>query len=168
MQSDIFKYAINCITDTLKTNADGHFSVTADFTKTEKPQVRINVIDIFQSSNDKTGQKIIVDEKLYEVPAQYVLMVRISFAGAAMEEVLSAYGFVATYFKDHNSFDLGEFNWHGNTTSKFFLEPVIRREFSDKTDYLHLDYKIELQLNSVKPEKFARVEKKVLNANQIK
>lgn len=168
MQSDIFKFAINCVKDALKKNADGHFSVTTDFTKSEKPQVKIDVVDIFQSSNDKTGQKIIVDEKLYEVPTQYVLMLRLSFGGGAIEDVLTAYGYVATFFKDHNSFDLGEFNWHGNTTSKFFMEPVIRREFSDKNEYLHLDYRIELQLNSEKPEKFARVEKKVLNANQIK
>lgn len=167
MQSDIFMYVISCIKTNLQKISGSKFVITDEFTTANKPQIKIDVLDLFQSSNDKTGQKIIVDEKLYEAPAQYVLVLRILFDGKKIEEKLSAYGTVAAFFKDNNNFDLGEYNWHGNTTTRFYVEPVIRKDFN-KNEYLHLDYRIELQLNSNKEEKFVRVEKKVLNTNQIK
>lgn len=168
MQSDIFKYVITCIKENLQKVSGTQFTITTEFTAANKPQIKIDVIDLFQCSNDKTGQKVIVNEKMYEVPAQYILIMRILFAGKKLEEILSAYGSVAAFFKDNNNFDLGEYNWHANTTTRFYVEPVIRKDFNDKSEYLHLDYRIELQLNSNKEEKVVRVEKKVLNTNQIK
>lgn len=169
MQSDIFKFVISCIKENLSSVSKGIYVITNSFSPdSAEIEMKIDVIDLFQSSNDKTGQRIIVDEKMYEVPAQYSLILRISFAGKSLEEILSAYGFVAAYLKDHNSFELQEYNWHGNTLTKFFLEPVIRKEIEYKNEYLHLDYRIELQLNSTKAENFVRVEKKVLDLNRIK
>lgn len=169
MQSDLFKYAIETIKNALKENAGGKYDVVEEFSDQGKNQIRLSVADIFQSTNDKTGQRIIVDEIRYEVPAEFVMVLRISFAGKSLEDVLSNLGFVAVYFKDHNFFECGEYNWHGNEINKFFLEPIVRREIvNNNNGYLYLDYRLELHLNSVKEEKFVRVEKKVLSSNQIK
>ena len=168
MQSDIFKYVITCIKENLEKHSEGQFLVTNDFSTANKTQVKIKVIDLFQCSNDKTGQTIVVGERRYEAPAQYVLVLRILITGKSEEDILSTYGNIAVFFKDNNNFDLGDYNWHGNTVSRFYLEPLIRNDFIENSEYLHLDYRIELQLNSGKEEKFVRVEKKVLNTNQIK
>lgn len=167
MQSDIFKYVVLYIKNSLSKDSKIKCDIVDEFSEKHDRQLKIEIIDLFQSSNDKTGQKIIVNEKLYEVPAQYIMFLRISFSGKKLEEVLSLYGQVAVYFKDHNNFECGEYNWHGNELNKIFLEPVIRKE-PINSEYLHLDYRIELQLNSNKGTDFVRVEKKVLNANQIK
>ena len=52
--------------------------------------------------------------------------------------------------------------------NKFILEPVVRRNSSENfSGDLYLDYRVEIQLNSLKGEKFVRVEKKDLSSKQI-
>lgn len=167
MQSDVFMYVLKTVKDSIKKNIKTDFAVVDAFSE-NKNQIRVYIKDLFQVSNDKTGQRIIYNEIRYEVPAQYEMRLCIEFNGQKTEEVLSALGQVAVYFKDNNSFECGDYNWHGNDLNRFFLEPVIRKEAVNGNKYLDLDYKIELGLNSVKEEHFTRVEKKVLNANQIK
>lgn len=167
MQSDIFKYVVTCIKDSLIKDSNIECNIVENFSDDIDKQIKIDVVDIFQTSNDKTGQRIIVDEKLYEVPAQYVMYLKLSFSGKTLEDVLSLYGQVAVYFKDHNNYECGEYNWHGNELNKIFLEPIVRRD-PNNGEYLHLDYRIEVQLNSINGTEFVRVEKKNLNANQIK
>lgn len=167
MQSDIFKYAVSTLKETLIKFPELKCEVVDEFVDGKSNQVKLDVIDLFQCANDRTGQKIIVNEKMVDVPTQFVMILRISFSGKNLEENLSNYGRVAVFFKDNNSFECGDFGWYGNENGRFFVEPVIRRE-SHCNEYLHLDYRIDLQLNSVKTEKFTRVEKKILNANQIK
>ncbi|MCR5254015.1 MAG: hypothetical protein K6C98_09935 [Treponema sp.] len=167
MQSDLFMYAVATIKDSIQNKSKCNFEVVEEFSE-NKNQIKVAVTDIFQTTNDKTGQRIIVDEIMYEVPTQYEMHLSILFNGKKQEEVLSALGKVAVLFKDNNSFECGEYNWHGNDLNRFFLEPVIKKTAEQSNNYLHLDYKIELQLNSVKEGHFNRVEKKILNANQIK
>lgn len=168
MQSDIFKHALSVIKNKLQENSPGKYAVVNDFSSGEKPQVRLVVTDLFQAANDKIGQRIIIEEKMYEAPALYVMNLRIIFSGKSQEDVLSVYGLIASYFKVHNTYDCEEYNWHGNNKGKFFLEPVIRKEPENCNEYLYLDYRIELKINSTKAENFVRVEKKNLSANQIK
>lgn len=168
MQSDIFKHAFSVIKNKLQENSSDKYVIVDDFSSEEKPQVKLVVTDLFQAANDKIGQRIIIEEKMYEAPALYVMNLRIIFSGKSQEEILSAYGLIASYFKVHNMYDCGDYNWHGNDKGKFFLEPVIRKEPENYNGYLYLDYRIELKINSTKAESFARVEKKNLSANQIK
>lgn len=169
MQSDIFKYAFSVIKNKLQENSSGKYVVVDDFSSEDKTtQVKLAVTDLFQAANDKIGQRIIIEEKMYEAPALYIMNLRIIFSGKSQEEILSVYGLIAAYFKVHNTYDCGEYNWHGNDKGKFFVEPVIRKESENYNDYLHLDYRIELKINSTKAENFVRVEKKNLSANQIK
>lgn len=167
MQSDIFKYALIKIKDSLKEIGDKSFTVVENLSE-GKNQVQVSVSDVFQCSNDKTGQRIIVGESRYEVPAQYIMILKLTFTGKSLEDKLSILGQVAAFFKDNNSFECGEYNWHGNESNAFFIEPVIRREANYNNKDLFLEYKIEIQVNSTKEEQFSRVKEKILNTNQIK
>lgn len=166
MQSDVFKYVVTTIKENLANEKDLNCEIVDCFTEGKQNQVKLEVIDLFQCANDRTGQKIVVKEKLIDIPTQYVMILRLSFSSKTLEENLSTYGQVAVYFKDHSSFDCGEYGWHGNN-GRFYIEPVVRTEIRN-CEYLHLDYRIDLQLNSVKDESFKRVEQKNLIANQIK
>lgn len=168
MQSDIFKHVIETVKKSLTEASGKLYKIVDGFTTDKSNQIKIAVTDIFQIANDKTGQRIIVDEVRYEVPTQFVMNLRILFSGKTLEDTLSILGYVAAYLKDNNNFECGEYNWHGNDINRFFLEPVIRRESVINGENLYLDYKIELQLNSTKVENFVRVEKKDLRSNQIK
>lgn len=166
MQSDLFMYALRTVKDSIRKNIKCGFEVVEEF-EDSKNQIKVSVTDLYQAANDKNGQRIAVADSLFEAPARYEMCFSVLFNGRKMEDVLSALGEVAVYFKDNNSFDCGDYNWHGNDLKKFFIEPVIRKDAVKGNDKLHLDYKIELQLNSVKEEHFRRVEKKILNTNQI-
>lgn len=167
MQSDIFKYVVETIKKSLTKNSENKFTVVDELIVDKKNnQVKVDVTDIYQTSNDKTGQRIIVDEKRYEVPTQFVMNIQISFAGKNLEEELSIIGLVAVILKDNSVFNCDEYNWHGNDLNKFFVEPIVRKTPLE-CGKIHLDYRVEVQLNSRKGESFTRVEKKDLSAKQI-
>ena len=169
MQSDIFKYVIQALKQSLSTASDIPFSIVNEISKEKaENQIQFNVTDIFQTTNDKTGQRIIVDEQRYEVPAMYEMRLRVSIFAPELEDKLSLFGYVAVFFKDHTVYECGEYNWHGNEINKFILEPIVRMDCScGFTDSFYLDYRVEVQLNSLKGESFVRVEKKELGAKQI-
>lgn len=168
MQSDIFKYVIQTLKKELSATSDVKFSIVDEFSKNPKNEVRFLVTDIFQTSNDKTGQRIIVDELRYEVPALYQMRIRVLIHAPLLEDALSLFGYVAVFFKDNTVYECNEYNWHGNDLNKFILEPVVRRDSSENfSGDLYLDYRVEVQLNSLKGEKFVRVEKKDLSSKQI-
>ena len=168
MQSDIFKYVIQTLIKELSAASDVKFSIVDEFSKNPKNEVRFLVTDIFQTSNDKTGQRIIVDELRYEVPALYQMRIRVLIRAPLLEDALSLFGYVAVFFKDNTVYECNEYNWHGNDLNKFILEPVVRRDSSENfSGDLYLDYRVEVQLNSLKGEKFVRVEKKDLSSKQI-
>ena len=169
MQSDIFKYVIQALKESLSTASDIPFSIVNEISKDKaESQIQFNVTDIFQTTNDKTGQRIIVDEQRYEVPAMYEMRVRVSMFAPVLEDALSLFGYVAVFFKDHTVYECGEYNWHGNEINKFILEPIVRRDSTGGfNDFFYLDYRVEVQLNSLKGETFVRVEKKDLSAKQV-
>lgn len=168
MQSDIFKYVIQTLKKNLSTASEIKFSIVDDFSKNPKNEVKFLVTDIFQTSNDKTGQRIIVDELRYEVPALYQMRIRVLIRAPLLEDALSLFGYVAVFFKDNTVYECNEYNWHGNELNKFILEPVVRRDSSENfSGDLYLDYRVEVQLNSLKGESFVRVEKKDLSAKQV-
>ena len=101
MQSDVFMYVLKTVKDSIKRNIKTDFAVVDAFSE-NKNQIRVYIKDLFQVSNDKTGQRIIYNEIRYEVPAQYEMRLCIEFNGQKTEEVLSALGQVAVYFKDNN------------------------------------------------------------------
>ena len=98
----------------------------------------------------------------------YEMRVRVSMFAPVLEDALSLFGYVAVFFKDHTVYECGEYNWHGNEINKFILEPIVRRDSTGGfNDFFYLDYRVEVQLNSLKGESFVRVEKKELGAKQF-
>lgn len=168
MQSDIFKYVIQTLKKNLSTANELEFSIVDDFSNELKNEVKFVVTDIFQTTNDKTGQRIIVDELRYEVPALYQMRIRVLIHAPLLEDALSLFGYIAVFFKDNTVYECNEYNWHGNKLNKFILEPVVRRDSSENfSEGLYLDYRVEVELNSLKGESFVRVEKKDLSAKQV-
>ncbi len=168
MQSDIFKYVIQTLKKNLSTANELEFSIVDDFSNELKNEVKFVVTDIFQTTNDKTGQRIIVDELRYEVPALYQMRIRVLIHAPVLEDALSLFGYIAVFFKDNTVYECNEYNWHGNELNKFILEPVVRRDSSENfSEGLYLDYRVEVELNSLKGESFVRVEKKDLSAKQV-
>ena len=168
MQSDIFKYVIQTLKKNLSAAIEIKFSIVDEFSKDSKNEVKFLVTDIFQTTNDKTGQRIIVNELRYEVPALYQMRIRVLIHAPLLEDALSLFGYIAVFFKDNTVYECNEYNWHGNELNKFILEPIVRRDSSENfSGDLYLDYRVEVQLNSLKGEKFVRVEKKDLSSKQI-
>ena len=169
MQSDIFKYVIQTLKKNLSAASEIEFSIVDDFSDESKNEVKFLVTDIFQTTNDKTGQRIIVDELRYEVPALYQMRIRVLIHAPVLEDALSLFGYIAVFFKDNTVYECNEYNWHGNELNKFILEPVVRRDSTGNfSEALYLDYRVEVELNSLKGEQFVRVEKKDLSAKQVK
>lgn len=176
-QSDIAGCIYTALFEELQKVGGTAFSVRefadgiTDFTV---PVVVPSVTDICQIAVDKSGQRIIVDEKQYETPAQFKMDVRIAVYGDAYAAVLGVLGEIAVCFKDNPSLDVTACNWHGNECSKAFVEPEIRQpdaqRFCDK-EHVHvlaLSYRIDFNLNSRIGIGFRRVEKRDLHSTVLK
>lgn len=132
------------------------------------PDIKMKIVvnDICQCMIDKSGQRIIVDEKQYEQPAVYEMSIQVMFEGADIDTLLQAYGETAVLFKDDPELDVKEYIWHGNSSAKIYLEPVIRHVDYGNINYCNgvytycLVYKTEFSLNSQKAYGFKRVEKR--------
>lgn len=139
------------------------------------PNVEMSVIvkDICQCMQDRTGQKIIVNEHQYELPAVYVMGIAIQFQSKDIEALLQAYGEIAVIIKDNPELNISSYEWHKCTSSKIYLEPVIRKLNFDKDSNidgvckLELLYSIEFSLNSQKTYEFKRVEKREIHSVHI-
>jgi hypothetical protein len=146
-------------------------SGAADFTV---PLVVLSVTDICQTAVDKSGQRIVVDEKLYETPAQFMMGICCSVYGTAYAAVLNVLGEIAVCFKDNPSLDVSACNWHGNECRKVFVEPEIRQleqsRFGgrDGVHVLSLFFRIDFNINSRIGTGFKRVEKRDLHSNVLK
>ena len=129
----------------------------------EKEQiiVQTDICDICQLQSDKTGQRIVVKDVLYDLPTVVVYIVGIQAAGS-----------IIAFFKDNPVIPLDSFNWHGSTTKNLFIESVVRNpepKFA-QTNLLpavHLQYKLEAGINSEKAESFKRVEKRDIRSKTI-
>ena len=77
---------------------------------------KLKVKDICQTACDKNGQKIIVDEQMYEQPAMFEMCLSIGFVGDDYIEMLRKYCEIAVFLKDNPAIEIGdEFKWHGMT-----------------------------------------------------
>lgn len=128
--------------------------------------VCVRVADIAQCMFDKSGQRIVIDEKQYEQPACYEMCLAVSVEGKNADAVLKSFGALAVYFKDNPAVDISEWKWHGCQSDRVYLEPIIRHaDFNRRVGEengvcLVLAYKTEFSLNSQKASGFKRVEKR--------
>lgn len=134
--------------------------------KTGEVEAGLYIKDICQCMFDKSGQQIIVDEKMYEQPAIYEICLGIKIQGKDISDVLKTYGQIAVYMKDNPSISIEEWKWHGSSSDKVYFEPVIRHADLSKSSFengvhsFELLYKTEISLNSQKSSEFKRVEKR--------
>lgn len=133
--------------------------------------VQFGIVDICQEMLDKSGQYVFVDEKEYKVPSFFDICFSITVSGKNIKKVLDSYAKIAVYFKDNNTIDIKEWNWHENPTDKIYLEPVVRPLKTD-ADFeasgitkLELRFRTEFALNSENGRGFKRVEQKIINSN---
>lgn len=126
----------------------------------------VKVADIAQCMFDKSGQRIVVDEKQYEQPASYEMCLTVSVEGKDTGAVLKSFGALAVHFKDNPAIDISEWKWHGCQSDKVYLEPVIRHADFERqvgeggVTRFALAYKTEFSLNSQKASGFKRVERR--------
>jgi hypothetical protein len=136
-----------------------------------KSAVYLGISDISQLSVDKNGQKIIIDEASFEQPARIGLMVSITTVSSRYPDLLETVGEIIRNFKDDNIISSGEYNWHGNTGGKIFIEPVIREpkvkydRITQELLSLTMEYRIEVAINSEKGTPVRRVEKQEIKSN---
>ncbi len=169
MQSDIFRYVLKTISTNYKEYLNDKVMLVDSFNEPEKKcQVCFRVTDIYQIANDKRGQKIVVGNQRYDVPTQFAMRIRLEFLAADQLELLSVMGQTAVFFKDNAVYELNEYDWHGNVSHKFFIEPVIRStEYTENFKILFFEYRVEVQINSIKSERIVRVEKRDIRSNFV-
>jgi hypothetical protein len=165
-QSGIFKAVYEAVASALaeEGRATGLFSV-------ENGEVRLELSDICQLSQDKNGQRVIVDDVSYEAPARFGMLLALRFLGPDYAELLERAGAVAPFLKDNNAFSAPGCGWHGNAEGVFFLEPEIRELRPGGTGEggpgLVLRYSVEAALNSERGGTFRRVEKRDIRARSV-
>jgi hypothetical protein len=134
--------------------------------KGEDCTVGAYIKDICQNETDRSGQKVIFEEQQFDQPTNFELCIAIETSGKNLSEVLKTYGMVAVFFKDNPSIDIGEWKWHGASSDKIYLEPIIRhidiekKKVRDGTYFFELLFRTEIRLNSQKSTEFKRVEKR--------
>ncbi len=171
-QSAILKHAYNTLFSFLKETgkASGLFTAEDNIPSFDfsvlNTVIYLTVTDICQMVQDKTGQRIVVDEKMYELPSLVGLLFAINIIGKTYNSVLETAGNIISALKDKNIFDAGEYSWHGNSENKIFFEPVIRNITGSKytapgaMPSLVLEYRLDAGINSLRGKEFKRVEKR--------
>jgi hypothetical protein len=136
----------------------------------ELPQLSVSVVDLCQTTNDKNGQRLIFQEKLYEPPALFSAVFRITVSGPSYPAVLDAAGYAVSLLKDNSVIDAGDYNWHANETGKIYICPVCRQpsvaaSLPAADPEVHLDYVIDFGINSGAATEFTRVKELNINAD---
>lgn len=132
------------------------------------PSVNISVVinDLCQCVVDRTGQKVIFEEKQYEPPAMFEMSISVRFEGKNINDLLKAYGEVVVLLKDNPELDIGNYAWHGSITNKIYLHPIVRNVNHGRIPdceglfKYELVYSTEFSINSHKSYEFKRVEKR--------
>lgn len=135
-------------------------------------QFSIVITDLCQLLQDKNGQRIIVDERRYELPSLFAMLARVEVVSESWNRCLIAAGYICGYMKDHAVVELGDYNWHGNIGGRTFFEPLIRDvhqsgAFVQDEGHIYLEYRIEAGINSSLGEEFKRVEKRDLRTEKM-
>lgn len=142
--------------------------------KNKGTMVFLGVSDFAQVSQDKNGEKVFVDERQFPAPTYTAFILTILVTSEQYQDVLETIGFIIRYFKDNNTFDAGDYNWHGNTGSSIYMEPVIREPIVNRTvssqslPSLTLEYRIEAAINSEKGGEFRRVQTRDIRSKTVK
>lgn len=140
----------------------------------EKVIVHAAVTDVCQFACDKTGQRIIIDEKRYELPARIAVSLSLIITGSEYDSILEAAGCIIRTLKDNAVLKAGEYNWHGNDDGSMYIESVVRNPQAGKSGLVNgypsivLDYRIEAGINSAKGEEFTRVDKRDIRSDMMK
>ncbi len=125
----------------------------------------ISVSDFAQIAQDKNGEKVFVEEQMFPAPTFMAFILSIEIRAEQYPDVLEAAGYIVRYFKDNNTFEAGDYNWHDNTSNTVYIEPVIREPCINVTRnrsfsaVITLEYRIEAAINSEKGGTFKRVQK---------
>lgn len=170
-QSAVLKYIYDSLTQNLSQlgsdstlfSVENFGKVTEDAGVSQKAIVFLGVTDFAQIQQDLNGGKIIIDEIRVPAPTHIAFIVAITVMSMNYSAILGALGIIVRHLKDNNAIAVAEYNWHGNTSSSFFVEPIVRSPNSGKefvgytTPFLTLEYRIEVAINSQKSESFKRV-----------
>jgi hypothetical protein len=139
----------------------------------KQPVVYLGISDLCQLYPDKNGQKIEVNEMLFEAPARVGCIFFLKIISETYPPLLETAGKLIQYFKDNNTIQLEDYKWHGENEGKIFIEPVIRKPENSGRFQSHdfpvitLEFQLEIGINSLKGVSFKRVEKKVLSGKII-
>jgi hypothetical protein len=139
----------------------------------KQAEVYLGISDLCQLYTDKNGQKVEMDEMIFEVPARVGCILFMTIISRTYPSLLETAGWLIQYFKDNNAIQLEDYKWHGENEGKIFIEPVIRkpellrRPQSNDLPAIILEYQLEVGINSQKGVSFKRVEKKILKGNII-
>lgn len=170
-QSAVLKYVYDSLKQILSTlGSDSTLFTVENFCKdadvAQKAIVFLGVTDLAQIHQDLNGEKIIIGEERVPAPTHLAFIMAITVMSMNYSALLEALGIIVRYLKDNNAIAVAEYNWHGNTGSFFFVEPIVRsptigKEFiGHTTPFLTLEYRIEVAINSQKRESFTRVKER--------
>jgi hypothetical protein len=135
--------------------------------------VYLSVSDIGQLIHDKNNQKVFIDDTSYDAPTSVGIVLAFTTVAKTYSDVLEIMGCIIRYFKDNNSFALGDYAWHEDTSGFFYLEPLVRDVTAkngvnlQEPPVLTLEYKIELAINSENGVQFKRVEQRDIKSKNI-
>ncbi|QQO09007.1 hypothetical protein [Breznakiella homolactica] len=140
----------------------------------EAAGVFLIVTDVAQVSQDKNGEKVFVDEKTYPAPTYVAFIAAVTVISGTYPALLEAAGCIIRYFKDHNTFSPGDYNWHGNSNDTVYIEPVIREPIVNRPlpagqafPAVTIEYRIEAAVNSEKGGEFRRVQKTDIRSKTV-
>jgi hypothetical protein len=132
--------------------------------------VFMKILDICQISQDKNGQKIMVEDIAFEAPTRVGCIIAFDVVGGNYPDILETIGALIRYFKDNNTIVIDTFSWHGNDEKIAYIEPIVgepdgRRGLVQTPMSLSLKYTIEIGINSEKGTPFRRVEARKIQGN---
>ena len=137
--------------------------------KTLDSKYEIDINDISQFMVDKNGEKVVLDEKLYEAPSYYQMIVAIKVFGKTLSSVLRLYGMIARYIKDEPKIDISDCNWMMSGTNSAYMDSVVgspnpdRNSRDEDGNYNYvLRYEIIVGLNSHNAKEFVRVKDRTI------
>ncbi len=171
-QSAVFRYAYDSFVKLLERGGteSGLYRIEGSIEEAGAT-VCVVVTDLCQFAQDKNGQRIVVDELLFEMPSMFAMSFTVTVSAASYAIALEAAGTIAAMVKDNNVIAVDECNWHGNDGLRMFIEPAIRgivpagNGASYTVPTVKLEYVIEAGINSLKGNRFTRVEKRDIRAN---
>jgi hypothetical protein len=137
----------------------------------QSTSVFLAVSDIAQTIQDKNGEKVFIKEgnlpeQQFSAPTYMGFVLTIIMHAEKYQDVLETAGYIVRYFKDNNSFEAEEYNWHGNTNNTIHMEGIIRepeinqRKNDQSLPFLTLEYRLEAAINSEKSGLFKRVQER--------